>query len=74
MKHTKLVSKGEFYITPTGKRMAKWMCDPVDEQGKKIAYGSDAIKKLRSKTFKGVAEAMADQWSKPVYEEQLKLF
>ena len=27
-----------------------------------------------SKTFKGVAEAMADQWSKPVYQQQLKLF
>lgn len=30
--------------------------------------------KLRSKTFIGIAEAMATQWSKPVYIEQLSLF
>lgn len=31
-------------------------------------------KKERSKTFEGVALAMADQWSNPVYCEQLPLF
>lgn len=30
--------------------------------------------KERSKTFKGVAFAMADQWSEPKYQEQLTLF
>lgn len=62
LKPTKIVEKGEFYITPTGKKMVAWMCDPVDENGKKLAYGSDEIKKLRSKTFPGIAKAMAEQW------------
>ena len=31
-------------------------------------------KKLRSKTFLGIAQAMATQWSTPRYIEQLKLF
>lgn len=30
--------------------------------------------KERSKTFKGIALAMASQWSHPIYEEQLTLF
>lgn len=71
---TKIVSKGDFYISPTGKKMPKWYADPVDENGKKISYSSDKIKKLRSKTFMGIAKAMANQWSEPKYLEQLNLF
>lgn len=56
------VSKGEFYLTPSGKKMPKWMCDPIDEHGKKLSYKSVEIKSLRSKTFPGIAAAMADQW------------
>ena len=33
-----------------------------DENGKILAWNSDEIKKVRSKTFKGIAEAIADQW------------
>lgn len=33
-----------------------------DENGKTISWGSDESKKLRSKTFHGVAKAMAEQW------------
>ena len=62
LQHTKLVDKGIFYVTPTGKKMPSWMSDPVDANGKKLAYGSDAIKKIRNKTFQGVADAMATQW------------
>ena len=63
IKPTNIVSKGEFYITPSGKKMPKWMSDPIGKDGKKISYSSEEIKKLRSKTFKGVAEAIANQWS-----------
>jgi len=59
---TNIVGKGNFYITPSGKKMASWMCDPVGKDGKKLAYGSDEIKKVRNKTFKGIADAMAQQW------------
>ena len=34
----------------------------VDERGKTISWNSDLSKKLRSKTFPGVARAMAMQW------------
>lgn len=59
---TNIVGKGEFYTTPSGKKMAKWMCDPVGKDGKKLAYGSVEIKKIRNKTFQGIADAMANQW------------
>jgi site-specific DNA-cytosine methylase len=45
-------SKGEFVTFKSGKRMAKWFAD---------SYG-DGHK--RSKTFPGIAKAMAEQWSK----------
>lgn len=56
------VSKGDFYLTPGGKKMPKWMSDPMGANGKKLSYKSDEIKSLRSKTFPGIAAAMADQW------------
>lgn len=34
----------------------------IDERGKTISWNSDLSKKLRSKTFEGIAKAMADQW------------
>jgi hypothetical protein len=62
LQHTNVVGKGDFYTTPTGKKMASWMCDPVGADGKKLAYGSAEIKKVRNKTFQGIADAMANQW------------
>lgn len=66
LKPTKIVGEGEFYISPNGAKMAKWSHDPVDKNGKKIAYNSKEIKILRSKTFPGVAKAMAEQWGRCV--------
>jgi hypothetical protein len=34
----------------------------IDERGKTISWNSDLSKKLRSKTFAGVAKAMVDRW------------
>ena len=59
---TNIVEKGEFYISPSGKKMPSWCCDPVGENGKKLGYNTAEIKKLRSKTFHGIAKAMAEQW------------
>ena len=56
------VGKGDFYITPTGKKHSAWMMDPINANGKKIGYNTDEIKSLRSKTFPGIAKAMAEQW------------
>jgi len=63
---TKIVSEGEFYISPKGDKMPKWSHDPVGKDGKKLAYNSQEIKILRSKTFPGIAKAMAAQWSEYV--------
>jgi hypothetical protein len=49
------VGKGDFIIHKSGKRKPKWFADsfllPKDERAK-----------IRSKTFPGIAEAMATQW------------
>lgn len=65
LKPTSIVGKGEFYITPSGKKMPAWMSDTNYENGKKIPWNSDDLKKIRSKTFQGIADAMADQWGNP---------
>jgi len=50
LKHTLIVGKGEFVTTPSGKKLPKW-------------YSDDKSSKNRSKTFPGIAKAMAEQWS-----------
>jgi site-specific DNA-cytosine methylase len=49
---TDIVDEGEYCYYPSGKRMSKWYANsPVGER-----------KTLRSKTFQGIANAMADTW------------
>lgn len=45
----------------------------TDENGKTIPWGDPRTKKARSKTYHGIAEAMADQWTQP-YQSQMRLF
>lgn len=47
--------KGEFVTTPSGKRLPKW-------------YSDNKSPKVRSKTFPGIAKAMAEQWG-PLIEK-----
>lgn len=58
---TNIVEKGEFieWISKKGKkkRQAMWYYDAL--------VSKEETWKLRSKTFPGIAKAMADQWSKP---------
>ena len=63
LEHTKIVEKGEFIewiCKKTGKtkRQAKWYMDALKE-----AKTPQQRRTLRSKTFKGIAEAIANQWS-----------
>ena len=51
LKATDIVGKGEFYISPTGKKLPRW-------------YSDNKNPKSRSKTFKGIAKAIASQWSR----------
>ena len=55
------VGKGDFYTSPSGKKMPSWCCDTIVD-GKKIGYNTDEIKRIRSKTFPGIAKAMATTW------------
>lgn len=47
---TKIVDKGEFITYASGKRMPKWYAEKWGKGGE------------RSKTFQGIANAMAEQW------------
>lgn len=51
LKPTKIVDKGEFVTYKSGKRMPKWYAEKWGKGGE------------RSKTFPGIARAMAEQWS-----------
>ena len=71
LKHTNIVEKGEFmqYIDKkTGKikKMAKWMNDCALESMKESDPNKRKLirQKLRSKTFQGIANAIAYQWTK----------
>lgn len=46
---TNIVEKGEFYISPSGKKLPRW-------------YSNNKNAKVRSQTFQGIADAMANQW------------
>jgi len=48
-------AKGEFYIPPNGKKMPAWYA----AAGR---LSKEARSAVRSRTFQGIADAMADQW------------
>lgn len=54
---TELVSQGESIVFRSGKKMPKWYCDALTN-----AKTDAERRKLRSKTFDGIAQAMAQQW------------
>jgi len=52
---SRVVSKGDF-VEYRGRRMAKWFDDAWD-------LSPEECKRVRSETFLGIAEAMAEQWT-----------
>jgi hypothetical protein len=58
---TKILTEYQPFINGGGGRLNR-----KNYQGKSFANGS----KKRSKTFEGIAKAMAEQWSKYILEEQ----
>jgi len=66
---TNIVEKGEFFewIDKNGKkkRQAKWYMDALSK-----AKTSAERRSLRSKTFKGIAEAMAEQYSNYILQNK----
>lgn len=61
---TNVVSPGEFYISPDGRKYSKGASADTarDENGKIISWNDPRTAKIRSKTFPGIAKAMAEQW------------
>jgi len=66
--HTDIVGKGEMieWIDKNGKkkRQAKWYLDALSK-----AKTPEERRTLRSKTFKGIAKAMAEQWSEAIVND-----
>lgn len=56
LKPTNIVEKGEFITYKSGKRMSKWYAEAASKSPEERA-------KIRNRTFQGIADAMADQWS-----------
>ncbi len=74
LEHTKLVGKGTFFewVDKNGKtkRQAQWYMDALSN-----AKTPEERRTLRSKTFDGIANAMADQWGRQVVlENNLKVY
>lgn len=46
----------------------------LNEKGKVVGWNTDEIKKLRSKTYPGIAKAMAEQWTKKVIINDLFIY
>lgn len=63
---TNIVDKGEFHITKSGKKLPKWYVEAMNN-----AKNDNERRTLRSKTFPGLAKAIANQWGnylKNLYE------
>ena len=52
---TNIVDKGEFIVHKSGKKKPKWFADA-------FRLSPEERAKVRSKTFPGIAKAMAEQW------------
>ena len=57
LKHTKEVGKGEWVELKSGRRLPKWYSDALVK-----AKTPEERRNLRSKTFPGFAQAIAEQW------------
>jgi hypothetical protein len=66
LKPTNIVDKGEYITLSSGKRLPKWYSDALTK-----SKTTEERRKLRSKTFPGLAKAIAEQWSAEVVNEDL---
>lgn len=65
LESTNLVDEGESIVFRSGKKMPKWYCDALTN-----AKTDAERRKLRSKTFDGIAQAMAQQWGEFVLQQE----
>jgi hypothetical protein len=59
-------------IEPCSGGHPEWHAIPRDKNGKILRYNSLETKRIRSKTFPGIAKAMATQWAGEAEQMQLK--
>lgn len=71
LKATNIVEPS-FVIGADGKRYSGPAYYAKDENGKAISWSSAETKRIRSKTYDGIAQAMAEQWGNCLeyYEEE----
>lgn len=63
LKETNNVSdKVSYYVDKKGVKQSEWNVRQLVINGKKYGYNTEQFKQHRSKTFQGIADAMADQW------------
>ena len=62
---TKLVSEGETLTFKSGKHMQKWISDALTN-----TKTAEERRRLRSKTFEGMEQAMASQWGAFVLSQE----
>ena len=68
LKPTKIVGKGEFVTFKSGKKHPAWYAEAFAKAKTKAER-----QKLRSKTFQGIADAMAEQWGVGCKQENKQL-
>ena len=64
---TKIVGKGEYITYKSGKKLAKWYAEALN-----IAKTPQERSTIRSKTFPGIAKAIAEQWSEYILKDMEK--
>ena len=67
LKRTNIVDKGERVVFKSGKSQPKWYSDALAK-----AKSTEERRTLRSKTFPGIANAIAEQYTRYVLEEKSK--
>lgn len=60
----------KYYISKNGAKMSEWNARQIIVDGKKCGYNTEEFKQHRSKTFPGIAKAMAEQWSEYIMNLQ----
>lgn len=61
---TNIVDPGDFYISPDGRKYSVGASADMarDEKGKILSWNDPRTALIRSKTYTGIAKAMAEQW------------
>ena len=61
---TNIVDSGEFHVTKSGKKQPQWYYDAL------WSKTQEGRRTIRSKTFPGIAKAMAEQWGGYLIDEK----